>query len=281
MLGKKVPEKFQGKSFVYFITELPFRNRYKIGLTESKTSNRIDNLQTGSSDELAYDFIVPVSKLVKVKQIEHLFHEFYASVRRSINGKPTEWFDLTTSEAYLSRDAFNHYKDLYIVDRVVNYDGFRDVLFLFKFCSGPGTSHMRFKPFDQLPSSAFTKNDKIKSETKVRIKIKPKLKTKPDIKPDIKPNTKPDIKSNISFNNIQVRRKVIVKPKPKSPIVIDLTVDDTTTPEQNKDFILNMGETDTQSNLMTDINQTQTETINDIVQKIEIITFGIKNLSLQ
>lgn len=224
MLGIKVPDKFIGKPFIYFITEVPFNNWYKIGLTQSKTSDRIKNLQTGSSAELTHDFIIPVCKTIKLSSVEHLFHEFYATVRKSLDGKFTEWFKLTVAEARMSNDAFIYYKNLYLVDKIVDLDCFREILFTW--------ANLNLEP--------------------ARLQ---------------KTNNKPLQINKPMLYALNQKMSVC-----KSPILIDLTDDDSTMPIQKKD---NRSNNQIAVSMIIDIPQKI-----DIAQEIDNMTAKMKYLSL-
>jgi hypothetical protein len=134
MLGRKLPKHLKKSPLIYFITEIPTANVYKIGL--STTGNRLEQLQTGSSAELIYDFVIPVDKSIKLSKVEHLLHNFYSDRRRRKHNETakTEWFNLTSVEASIVNVAFVEYKALYLTDRIMSLECFEELLITYIDC---------------------------------------------------------------------------------------------------------------------------------------------------
>ncbi len=75
--------------YIYFITEVPFRNKVKIGMSQNP-QRRVKDLQTGNPNIL---ILRHVTQYDEYKALERTMHEICKDIRG--NG---EWFDITESE---------------------------------------------------------------------------------------------------------------------------------------------------------------------------------------
>lgn len=77
--------------FVYLVGEMDNKNIYKIGVTKKNVTERMKELQTGSSNEL---YIRSYFKSSFPYKLEKMLHRYFDH-----NKKINEWFNLTEDQA--------------------------------------------------------------------------------------------------------------------------------------------------------------------------------------
>ena len=85
----RIPNQYKVSGYIYFITEIPFNKRVKIGMSNNP-SKRLKQLQTGNPNRLV---IYHMFESIDYKLLERTMHEICKD-KKIIN----EWFEMEESE---------------------------------------------------------------------------------------------------------------------------------------------------------------------------------------